>query len=199
MDNQSAFLDRAKTITGSVLEYALTSDPGLYLVDTSATDTPISGVWYYAKIYDVFSGHRIVELYSGAAQGHQEIYYNTYNPNDSKWKGWALIATANPPQEYDLPLAEGITTTQHCVYYKNQFDEVSVRGVANGSIINSTIIATLPAGFRPAHAMELPATFAADGDRPAGTISVNPDGTIRAQVESVSFAVIFSASFIAWS
>ena len=115
------------------------------------------------------------------------------------WSGWVKQSTAEPPQEYDLPLAEGITTTQRCVYHKNQFSEVSVRGIASGNIVNGVLIATLPVGFRPAYTLEYPATFAADGDRPAGTISVGTDGTIRAQVVSSSFAVIFSASFIALS
>ena len=140
----------------------------------------------------------ILQVFSqnGSEIGEGNVYFRK-NLNNSGWTKWYLFAIASPPQEYNLSLAEGITTTQHCVYYKNQFDEVSVRGVANGDIINGTIIATLPVGFRPAYAMELPATFAADGDRPAGTISVNTDGTIRAQVVSSSFAVIFSASFIA--
>ena len=136
------------------------------------------------------------QTYTAYDTGETYIRVITGNVGDV-WTDWEKIATATPPQEYNLPLAEGITTTQRCVYYKDQFDEVIVKGVANGNIANGVLIATLPVGFRPAYALEYPATFAADGDRPAGTISVDIDGTIHAQVVSSSFAVIFSVSFIA--
>ena len=159
-DNENALSDRLVTITGNVLAFALICDPGLYLVDTSATDTPVSGLWYYAKIFDVFGAHRIVELYAGANQGHQEIYYNTYNPTDPAWKGWSLIVTAIPPQEYDIPLAEGWAHTntmdKNC-YCRTQEGVVIVNFSAKytGGIVPSDsgyILGYLPVGFRPSKA-----------------------------------------------
>ena len=61
------------------------------------------------------------------------------------------IALATPPQEFDLPLAEDITTSSRCVYWKNQFDEVTV--ICDCNIpegVSATAFAALPAGFRPA-------------------------------------------------
>lgn len=175
-DNQSAFLDRSKTITGSVLEYALTSDPGLYLVDDiSATDTPISGIWYYAKVYDVFSGHRIVELYSGAAQGHQEIYYNTYNASTLEWKGWVPVATAIQPQVYDLSLT-GATGT--CKYSLDQFGLVRITGLITRDD-GTTYFGTLPEGYRPAAQVVFAGCGFTDGSEifPC-TAGVDPDGRV---------------------
>lgn len=174
-DNQSAFLDRSKTITGSVLEAALTLEPGLYIVDTKATDTPVSGIWYYAKIYDVFSDHRILELYSGAAEGHKEIYYNTYNPNDSDWKGWYHFATATPPQEYDLSLT-GATGT--CKYSLDQFGVVKITGLITRDG-GTAYFGTLPEGYRPVNQVIFACCGFTDGNTVSPcTVGVDPDGRV---------------------
>ena len=204
-DNQSAFLDRSKTITGSVLEAALTLEPGLYIVDTKATDTPVSGIWYYAKIYDVFSDHRILELYSGAAEGHKEIYYNTYNPNDSDWKGWYHFATATPPQEYGLPLAEGLIQSSASWYNMDQFNQVHVHGAisagSSGSLGWDTLVATLPEGYRPSVKIEAAATFDSDGTSGCGAVAVSEDGTIKAfpDISATKKVVYFDVVFLATS
>lgn len=63
-----------------------------------------------------------------------------------EWKPWVEIATATPPQEYDLTLAEGLSGTAK--YSKDQFGYVHVRGRVVGVSVGKTI-SFLPEGFRP--------------------------------------------------
>lgn len=60
-------------------------------------------------------------------------------------------AEKTPPQIYDLPLSDGVTTQSQCIYWKNQFNEVTVMcdcTVQQGT--SNIAFAMLPAGFRPA-------------------------------------------------
>lgn len=62
------------------------------------------------------------------------------------------IATATPPQEFDLPLAEGYTQNNSCKYSKDQFNVVRATfnlSKSAGTIAGGEVVATLPAGFRP--------------------------------------------------
>lgn len=73
------------------------------------------------------------------------------NWNGLNWSKWARIATATPPQEYDLPLADGISTYGKSTYWKTQ-DGICFINIALYStqpITTEFVIATLPAGFRP--------------------------------------------------
>lgn len=63
-------------------------------------------------------------------------------------------ADKTPPQEYDLPLSEGIENVNNTrsTYSIDQFGMVRVSITIQGvdAIPNSTIVATLPVGYRPA-------------------------------------------------
>lgn len=59
-------------------------------------------------------------------------------------------ATATPPQEFNLPLADGISGTAK--YSKDQFGIVRLYMAVvkdAGTITNNEILGTLPEGFRP--------------------------------------------------
>lgn len=116
---------------------------------------------------------------------------------DWKWLAWNQISTATPPQEYDLPLADGITALQPCTYWKNQFEEVTIGGCAANGISDNITIATLPAGFRPVRAVERPATLSGGGERYAGSVLIGTDGSIRIRTSATTNAVVFGATFIA--
>ena len=99
------------------------------------------------------------------------------------WYGWTECATATPPQEYDLPLAAGITAMLPSTFYCNQFRDLTytlfVRPSVN--IADGATIATLPEGFRPpagrGSLFECGATTGAT--RYGGnTITVRPDGAM---------------------
>ena len=66
----------------------------------------------------------------------------------------ALIATATPPQEYDLPLVDGCSNANmesKSRYSKDQFGRVLVDFAISGDIkaYEHTQIAILPIGYRP--------------------------------------------------
>lgn len=127
--------------------------------------------------------------YTGSA------YYRTFD--GESWHDWVSNATATPPQEYNLPLAEGITDMQPCIYWKNQFREVTLSGCAANSISDSITIATLPVGFRPAKTVERPATLLGGGQRYAGSLMISTDGAVKIRTPVTTNAVIFAASFLA--
>ena len=75
------------------------------------------------------------------------IYTGTYNSGVYNWSGWSQMATAEHPQEYDLPLEAGFSGTAK--YSKDQFGYVHLRGRVIGVSALNTAFAYLPAGFRP--------------------------------------------------
>ena len=116
--------------------------------------------------------------------------------NGGIWGSWIPIANATPPEEYNLLLSDGISVQDglSAVYSKNQFGEVVVHGDLVGQMQNGSVIATLPAGFRPIYSLEMPATC----DFTAGRIQVNSAGEIRvisqlSECSSLYFLAVFVA------
>ena len=74
-------------------------------------------------------------------------YYRTFD--GSAWHDWIPLATATPPQEFNLPLADG--WSGWAKYSKDQFGRVLVYGLVAKStaLISGDVIGTLPEGFRP--------------------------------------------------
>lgn len=98
------------------------------------------------------------------------------NWNGINWSKWARIATATPPQEFDLPLADGWTGLAK--YYKTQenicFIELDI--LKNATIQNGEVLATLPEGFRPSYLRMQPAiVYSPHGST---TIGVSPTGSV---------------------
>ena len=113
------------------------------------------------------------------------------------WGDWMPISTATPPQEYDLPLADGITALQPCTYWKNQFGEVTIGGCASGAVSDGATIATLPEGYRPSRYVERPATFTEGGSRFAGSVLIDTAGIVTIHTPAEATNVVFAASFLA--
>lgn len=104
------------------------------------------------------------------------------------WLSWELVSLAKPPQEFSLPLAAGIDAYGKSTYCKTQegicFVNIAAHSSSDG-IMDQSIIATLPAGFRP----DMVTYAAGHGFTNAGTripldVGVNPDGTIQIWVAS---------------
>ena len=66
------------------------------------------------------------------------------------WRPWKLLATTEPPQEYDLPLGPNVSS-QGVKYFKDGCGKVGVNGVFsfNAAPSAAQLIGTLPIGFRP--------------------------------------------------
>lgn len=112
------------------------------------------------------------------------VYASPANANEL-WKlnvtnatqfSWIKLAPATPPQEFDLPLAEGWTGLAK--YYKTQenicFIELDI--LKNATIQNGEVLATLPEGFRPSYLRMQPAiVYSPHGST---TIGVSPTGSV---------------------
>ena len=81
-------------------------------------------------------------------------------------------AEAEPPQKFELPLAEGWTKYQQPYYQRNAFGEVTI------AIEKSDVIATLPKGFWPPAPFEAPAMKFVDGAPTAVMVFVHGNGQI---------------------
>lgn len=108
---------------------------------------------------------------------------------------WYEIATATPPQEFDLPLASGFSGTAK--YSKDQFGKVLLTIDITGSYSNATVIGTLPAGFRPSETVTVLARIGGG----FSTIDIDSTGEVKSYniSGSVSGAAFAQASFIASS
>lgn len=163
MSNKSQFLG---IVTGdNLLEWADKQDiSGGFYVPPSVTNGLPNGIE---------TGHFQGWLYSGGAVGQSgskrmsimrqngdyKIYENVLNTGI--WAGWKEIATATPPQEYDLPLAEGIIELYPSVYRKDQFKNILIKLAAriNSASKRYINVATLPEGYRPPFDTQVPATL----------------------------------------
>lgn len=104
------------------------------------------------------------------------------------WSGWDQIATATPPQEYDLPLAAGLSNDDQyarSVYWRDQFGVVTfvfqvIRSGTSADIGNGEKLAVLPAGFRPKGLANFAAHFEDTGNFISALGVVYQDGSIVA-------------------
>ena len=101
------------------------------------------------------------------------------------WNGWQPIATAAPPQIFDLPLADGFADNGGACYCKTQEGIVYVNAVLKSDTTREAtsvgcVVGTLPAGFRPPNSV-FTATLFDTGDmggRILGRLAVRTNGQI---------------------
>lgn len=111
---------------------------------------------------------------------------------------WERVADATPPQEYDLPLADGWTTAYCCKYFKTQDNLCIVDCGINGNVvIGSVCVATLPVGFRPKEICVFPGHLYRNGERRAADVLVLPNGEIHVYADTDGIYVSFLCVFIA--
>ena len=92
---------------------------------------------------------------------------------------WAKLATATPPEEYSLPLAEGVSGLAK--YSKDQFGRVQLRGCVTGATANS-VVATLPSGFRPASGAHFIQAISSSAQNGIARVVVRTDGTVYVEL-----------------
>lgn len=113
------------------------------------------------------------------------------------------IATATPPQEFELPLADNVTALYGCKYSKDAFGRVLVYGAVapQQALESSSALATLPAGFRPSSEQRFPGICAtastlaesrAIGVHPSGQITVR-GGDVPSATQYIAFFAMFPA------
>ena len=136
-------------------------------------------------------------IYFPANDGNA-IYVN--NCSIGVWQGWERITTDAPPQEFDLPLAEGLEPIEPCRYSKDQFGLVLVNIYCNpttGSVSigenQSLSIGTLPEGFRPAHYTSNACEVIVGQSRYIGTFDINEYGAITLWTAAPSASIIIGS------
>lgn len=179
--------------SGSILDWAEAQTINTHV----ATNSGVTG-FLYATAW-------AVDFYLYPASGWRRLiatdiqlgvsYYCIKNASQP-WSTWTSIATATPPNGYNLPLTDGISVQAGlvAVYSKDQFGQVIVLGSLSGQMPDGAVVATLPSGFRPIYTFETTATC----DFDAGRIQVNSLGEIRvrsklSECSSFSFLAVFVA------
>ena len=94
-----------------------------------------------------YANYVLCNAVDSAGKHWQSSYRSLATP---KFRGWVPIATAAKPQEYDLPLAAGVTGAAR--YSKTQegllIIPIEIKK-ADGTAFGSEFVATSPEGFRP--------------------------------------------------
>ena len=181
----------------NILDWAVTRKrSGAFVSQPGCTGVPNSSLWYAGNLFvNIAKSAWSIILIEASSM---VAWYNA--TESGVWKGWKPIATATPPQEFDLPLADGYTPqyTHSCIYYKTQETIVGVNVVLVGEIpANSdVIIGTLPAGFRPKATCRGVAGshFSPYG---VGSVSIDGNGNIIVRFTAAQVRCNFTICFLA--
>lgn len=112
-------------------------------------------------------------------------YTGTYRSTSTPpWSGWAPVAMAEPPQEYDLPLSDGLEVISggRGRYFKTQDNVVTISCniKSNYDITGTVTIGTLPVGFRPSYLIKAPVlAVLSDNSVTSGFVDFNARGVIQ--------------------
>ena len=164
---------------------------GAYYIGPSVTGKPFEGECLGFVVSDGYT--RQLYLYEGS------IEHRRYG-SGSVWNDWGVTATATPPQEFDLPLADGLEPIEPCRYSKDQFGRVLVNidckpttGIVSIGENQSLSIGTLPEGFRPAHYTSNACEVIVGQSRYIGTFDINEYGTITLWTAAPSASIIIGS------
>lgn len=121
---------------------------------------------------------------------------------DAGWSGWFQGVIATPPQEFSLPMSSGwggnsrYSKSQESVVLVNLYAELE----GGGSCTDGTIIATLPAGYRPAGERVFTVSTQDSSGRDVAIIRVLSNGRVTYQgkaLKSSPVRVLGNLAFIA--
>ena len=121
-----------------------------------------------------------------------------------EWQAWEFAATTTPPQEFDLPLAEGWEGNVNHKYLKTQEGIVIINSeflLSDGaSVTSGSTIATMPQGFRPQRWTVFPAVVQDLGERYAASVQIGSTGSViynGRSNSSTTFRIFLNAVFLA--
>ena len=175
--------------------------PGVYTVLNTCPNfpDPDENSWGSLEVTDTGTGtfvHRLsAQTHEGQGPKLRERIYNS-----QYWSEWQRIATATPPQIFDLPLVEGFTPqiSHTCIYCKTQENIVVLNVALVGEIqANSDVlIGTLPVGFRPKVTCRAAAAshFSPYG---VGSVSIETGGNITARFTEAQIRCNFMVCYLA--
>lgn len=144
--------------------------------ETSMPNIPAAGHWrlLYLPYFAATEGWS-VQIAVGAVENSGLCWRKA---RGAEWQPWEFAATATPPEEIPLHLADGLAPMQPSKYYKDQFGivHISIAVKATTARTDGSLIATMPEGFRPTQITEQPAVYK---NRDAvGTVQIMPNGQI---------------------
>mgnify|MGYP005755900195 CR=1 FL=1 len=197
----SSALSNKVTVNAGVISDTMDNaiQPGRWTVSVpgSASGNPpdfqsASTLFGFLDVYTQGSPSWIMQIFSPADDANYIGYvYVRKNINSAGWTSWYRFATATPPQEYDLPLAEGVSGA--IKYSKDQMGVVRLLGQVELATNQSGIIGigTLPEGFYLEYAVATVCCGWPDGGANIApcTAVVNADGVVAINAFDASLKV----------
>lgn len=172
---------------------------GLYRVQTTTANCPVPAILGDTLINAPWDENTIFQLFFGVSVG-KIFWRRRIHISENPWSNWFPLANATPPQEFDLPLAEGLEPIEPCRYSKDQFGRVLVNidcTPTTGSVSigenQSLSIGTLPEGFRPAHYTSNACEVIVGQSRYIGTFDINEYGAITLWTAAPSASIIIGS------
>ena len=160
-----------------------------------ANDRPELGAEYqYLVLMDDISGSRrtvIAYSYSAGNVFLRSVWNKKWQTDD-----WFPLANRKSPEVHDLPLADGYTN-RGCKYFRTQEGIVSFAGeiYSPNGFIADAYFATLPEGFRPDHAIIVPALLYPS--RSPVSLIIETNGAVRITVTSSDTYLYVQTTFAA--
>ena len=167
----------------------------------SAADSPAPGAEMQYLVLMDYGDRRTVIATQYTPENDAHIFQRNIWQGAWRQSRWAPIATATPPQEYDLPLAEGCVAHYPSTYHKEQngkvYGELVVKHTTAGAV-DGMPLCTLPEGYRPLKNRARAATIAGTGNYDhAGSIDIDVYGVVR--LYGISNAGITTADFVVFA
>lgn len=128
------------------------------------------------------------------------VYVRTGNPTQvggpGVWRDWKQLAVCTAPEAHDLPLYNGYTNLG-CKYFRTQENVVSFAGEIErtSGFHQDEAFAVLPEGFRPDHAIVVPALLY-PSFTPASII-IKSNGEICETITASDKSLYMQATFVA--
>ena len=148
-----------------------------------------TGAWEGKGVKQTYTGFSTGITYTRVFQGYDE----------TTWEEWKQLATATPPEEYDIPFRSGWQANgMKATYCKSQEGICIVNCAVHGTgTASENFIATLPSGFRPSATFGCAAHAYKGGVRGIAEAQINAYGDIAIHSPIEFDYVSFSCAFVA--
>lgn len=96
------------------------------------------------------------------------------------WGNWLKIAVAEAPQEFMLSLAEGVNGWLRYSLNQTGFVQIQLYFTSTDGLDTHTLLAILPVGYRPLHAVVCPIVCRKSNGIHSGFLDIRTDGSVYA-------------------
>lgn len=115
-----------------------------------------------------------------------EVWYRTEYDRSSEegnqgvWKAWKRLITNEPPQEFTLSLMEGAAGWLRYSLDQTGFVHMQLYFTSTDGLDTHTLLAILPVGYRPLHAVVCPIVCRKSNGIHSGFLDIRADGSVYA-------------------